>query len=68
MCESKFLKFAYRVEFQYFSATQILREINSRDSMKSETANFGRFQPSKIAQIHQNQNSAPSKLTKTGYF
>ena len=67
------------LELQYFSVTQILREINSRESRSSKTAVFanlrgpefcycGKFQPSKIAKIHKNQISEPLNVLKGQFF
>ena len=63
-------------EFQDFSISQILCEINFWDSRSSKTAvfaifakdcefcSFGKFQPLKIARIHENQNSEPLNVLK----
>ena len=63
-----------------FSLTQILREINFSESRSSKTAFFAilealnlsnlcsRFQSSKIAKMHRNQNSEPSNVSKRQIF
>ena len=62
--------------FQHFSVTQILREINFGESGSSKTAFFAilgamkfvilinYIQPSKNAKIHINQNSEPLNALK----
>ena len=57
-----------------FSLTQILREINFGQSkaefghfIVSELCECGRFQPSKSAKIHENQNSEPLNVMKGGF-
>ena len=45
----------------------ILREINFGESRSAQTALFaifGKFQPSKSAKIHKNQNSEPLNVSK----
>ena len=63
-------------KFQDFPITQILREINFVDSRSAKNAifailggcefcSFGKFQPSKSAKMHKNQNSEPLNVLKT---
>jgi len=65
--------------FQDFSVTQILREINFEKCRSSKTAYFAilgalnfvdlcHFQPAKSAKIHENQNSKPLIVLKWQFF
>ena len=56
-------------KFLDFPITQILREINFGESRSSKTALFafclvGKFQPTKSAQFHNEQNSEPLNVEK----
>ena len=64
------------MEISEFSARQILREINCRESRGSRTAvfailealDFVKFQPSKSAKIHKIQTSEPPNVLKRQIF
>ena len=62
-------------KLKIFSVAQILREINFRKARSSEIAAFchfmgfelcpfSKFQPSKSAKIHKNENSEPPNVLK----
>ena len=63
------------MNYQDFSVTKILREINFEESISSKTAvfatlgalvfdKFGQFSLQKAEKLHKNQNSEPLKVKK----